>query len=182
MNRQQFHGSDTQILEVLDARRMTEPCIRAAKVLRNVGITEAETLYVRLVDHRVRQRYLRSGIVRPVKRIVNDDRLGHAARAVLQVNFEWVTGSHVVRKNRRPPVNLPGNRFGIRVDQRFRRIEAHPMFGIPRSVHAVVVKLSRLDAVDESVPDKGGPFQQRDAVDFVAVCVVKAHIHAFSAL
>ncbi len=182
MNGQQLYRGDTEMPEILDAGRMREAGIGAAKVFGDVGIANAEPFYMRLVDHRIGQRCLRSGIVRPVEGIVNYDRLGYAERAVLVVNFEWIAGSHIVGKDRSFPVNLTCDCLGIRIDQRFGWIEQHSLLGIPRPVHAVVVQLSRLDAVDKTVPHESCPFHQLDAVGLVAVCIVEADFHTVSPL
>ena len=43
-------------------------------------------------------------------------------------------------------------------------------------MHAVVVKLSGLDAIDKSVPHKRCALQQRDAVGLIPIRIVETHI------
>ena len=73
VDRHQFDRRDTQIGEVLDDHRMSEPRVRAAQFLRNSGVRRGHTLDVRFVDDRLVIRTLRRVVGRPIEERVDDD-------------------------------------------------------------------------------------------------------------
>ncbi len=82
MNRQQFDGGDSEVLQVLDRDRMRETGVGAAQLLRNVRVRAAESLDVRFVHDRAMPRRVRLPIVAPVEEGIDDDAPGDERRAI----------------------------------------------------------------------------------------------------
>src|SRR5207245_10908349 len=78
----QLDGGDAEGLQILDDGRRGETGIRAAQVLRHIGMVHGQALHVRLVDDGLAPRDPRRSIGAPRERGVDDHRLRHEGCAV----------------------------------------------------------------------------------------------------
>ena len=76
---QQLDRGDAEVDEVVDDRRVAEPRVSAALVLRHVRVEAGEALDMCLVDHGALPRHVGPPVVAPVEAVGADD---HAARGV----------------------------------------------------------------------------------------------------
>jgi hypothetical protein len=74
-DRHQLDGSDAELVQVIDDRRMGECTDRAAHFGRYVGVAHREAADIRLVDQPTWREERRT--LRDRRRRLGDDRLGH---------------------------------------------------------------------------------------------------------
>ncbi len=82
VDRQQLHGGDAKLRQVLDSHRMRHAGVGAAQRLGYVRMRLAEPFHVRLVDDRAVQRGVGRAVVAPVERRVDHHALGDERHAV----------------------------------------------------------------------------------------------------
>src|SRR6516225_9024124 len=88
----------------------------------------ADAFDVRLVDHGLTQGDIRRRDAGPVEAVVDDDRLGHAAGGVVDVAGQiFGATTDAIAKNRRPPVDSPGNGARVWINQQLVRVEANSL-------------------------------------------------------
>lgn len=122
---------------------------------------------MQLIDNGFRERYLRWTIIAPVEAMFDNHALGYARCAVLVIAFGVITACNVVREDGSLPIEVARDGLGIGIDEQLVRVEALSLFGLPWTLDAKSIELSRLDAEDESVPDKGRALTQGDAVNLL---------------
>src|SRR5919197_3697324 len=110
MDWQELDRRDADALQMLDHRLRGERRVRAAKLLRYIGMQLGETFDVKLVDHRVLPR--------------------RAWRTVVAPGERWI--DHLA--------GLDFDEARIRIEQHFGRVEAMPALRGIRPVHAVAVE------------------------------------------
>ena len=146
--------------------------VRAANLLRDVGIPYREPLRVRLVDHRAIPRRARRRIVPPRERVVDDDALRHAGSAVRVIHLEiFARASDLIREQRIAPLNGAADRLRIRIDEQLIRIEAVPCLRRIGTVHAISVQLSGAHIGEVAVPDLVAALEHRNAMTLLRIIV-----------
>jgi hypothetical protein len=132
-----------------------EGAVRSPQVVADLRMALREALHVRLVDDRVVPRDLRRPVVLPVEGRIDDDALGDGLGVVLVVELEVgvFRGARYVRQDVGAiPLDRPLDRLRVRVDEELARIEAMPGGGVVRTVDAVPVSPTRLDAGEVAMP------------------------------
>ncbi len=166
VHREQFHGRDAQLHQVLDRGRVRQPGVGAAQFLGDARMQPGEAADVQLVDDGVGPRGLRPAVVLPVVVIVDDDALGDVRRRVPVVAHG--VGDLLLRPVPDVPVDLGRqpelavHRACVRVQQQLRRVPAGADPGIPAAVHPIAVPLTGHHARHEAVPDLVRQFGQRN--------------------
>ena len=83
---------------------------------------------------------IRRSVVAPAQCRVDDHGLRRAGGAILVVARKILIGvTDRVTEKRIAPLKLTGHRFGVRVQEEFRRIESMAVLRLVRSVHAITV-------------------------------------------
>ena len=122
MDGEELDRGDAERLQMLDGRGMREPRVRAALILRHLGMPLREAFDVDFVNDRLVPRRARIAIARPVEVRIGDHRLRHERRGVgvvLRVGIvEEVSEDGLV------PLHLSVDRFAVRIEQQLRRIAA----------------------------------------------------------
>ena len=174
VGRQQLHGRDAEVLEVVHRGVGGEPGVRAADLLGHLVVQLGEALDVQLVDDRVGPLVTRPDllVVSPVEVVPHDHRLRDVRRGVGVVARPGMGGAeHVVVAGGRPRVAVdravrgdrPADRPGVGVEQQLGGVEDPAAHRLPRTVDAEPVALSRLHARECAVPDAQRLLGQRPA-------------------
>ena len=160
---QQLERRDAETLEVLDHRVAGEPQVRPAQLRRHVGVPLRHPLYVALVDHGAVVGDVERSVVLPGEGVVDHDALRHAARRIVRIGNELLPAApHRVGKEIVAPLDRPGDRPRVRVDQQLRGVEAVPQLRLVRPVHAVAVELARRRVGEVAVPHLIGALGEAD--------------------
>ena len=123
-----------------------------------------ETLHVYFVDHRFVQGNRGSFVMLPVKRRIDDNRLRHAPRVIPKILRQIVLIiAHYVTEHLICPAHTACDRFGIRIEQKFRTIEAEAALWIVWAENAEPVQLSRPRIRQEHVPNLISVLTERNA-------------------
>src|SRR5258705_13258798 len=94
VDRQQLDGGNAKALEMLDHGRRRQAAIRAAQIWRYGFAFLRQALDVRFIDDGVFPGYVRAHFAAaPVETLVDDDRLGHAARVFAPGEREGLTAA-----------------------------------------------------------------------------------------
>ncbi len=157
----QLDGGHAELQQVLDDGRVRDAGVGAALLLRDIRMQRREPLHVRLVDHRLRIGRVGVPVARPVEERVDDDGVHHVRVGVVVVARVGV--AEVVAEQRLVPVEPPGHRLGIGIEQDLVRIVPVPVLRVVRAVHPVAVPLSRLHLRQVRVPDERVDVLQLDA-------------------
>ena len=179
MHRQQLHRRDAQLLQILDARIMRQPRIGPAQLLRDIRIAHGKAAHMHLVDDRVRRSASPAGNRRPSRSDRSTTTLfGTKSRIIDRCTFfmsspDWT--SYGI--DRALVIHFARDRLGIGIDQQLARVEAQALFRLPRTVHAIAIALSRLDAAQQPMPHKRRCLLQLHAVDLLARVVEEADVH-----
>src|SRR5688500_5315136 len=142
---------------------------------------DRHSLDVTFVDHRAVPRRLGMLVVPPCERGIDDDALRQPAGAVVGRGLEVaLRPADLVREERVAPLDRPGDRLGVRVDQHLRGIEAVALVRRVRTMHAKPVELARPDVRQVAVPDLVVAFLERNArsLDGGIVALEQAQVHA----
>ena len=151
MHGQQLERGDAELNEVVDDRRVRQPCVRATKLRRYLGVTHGEPLDVCLVYHRVVERDVRSPVVLPVEERIHHHRLWDETSAVAAAGrAERIT--ETIRKHRLVPSDIAVGRLGVRVEEQLAGIAQQALLGTPRAVNSVTVSLTGTDGGKVGVP------------------------------
>ena len=163
----QLDGGHAEAREVLEGGRRGQPGVGSPQFFRDRGVSDREPPDVHLVDHGQVPRGAKQPVVAPRERGVHDDALGHEGRAVPIVLDQVGVGiAHAVAEDRVAPLDGPGDRLGVGIEEQLPGVEAVPGGRLVRAVDAVPVEEpgSALRKVD--VPDLIGALHHRHAVDF----------------
>src|SRR5262245_33574130 len=136
MDRQELDCRDAELQQVIDGRGVRHTGVGAAYLLRNTRVAHRETLDVRLVDHGPVPWRVQPPIVAPVE-VPRDD---HALERVLAAVATRPMGDQA-----RMPHGFAGELLGVRIDEQLVRIAAQATPGIPGSVYAKTVVLTRTE-------------------------------------
>ncbi len=161
--------------QVLGDRRVGEAGVRAAQLLRHVGMQLGEPLDVRLVDDRLVVGHVEPAVALPVEVRAGDHAERHVRAGVLVV-ARLRTLFEVVAEHRRVPVDLTVGGLGVGVEQQLGGVAAQPLLRVVGPVHAVAVALPRLHVGQVAVPDVGVDLAELDA-HLGAVGVDQAQVH-----
>ena len=154
VDRQEFHRSDPEILQVSDRRFAPQAGIGAAQLLRNIRPKLCETFYMHLVNHRLSQRRSRLAVVAPIKCIVDHDRLGHAPGVVAKILREiLLLVAHDVGKHFVSPIHAARDRFRVRIDQYLGVVETQAPLRIVRTRNAIAIELTGARVRKKHMPD-----------------------------
>lgn len=171
----QFDRGHPETDEMTDDGGFRETQIRSAVLRRHVGVPCGKRSHVKFVDNGFLPRPFdprsaRAGVVgrhhrqRGVAQAVDARR---PAERVAVVGDECVVVAEFARDAGRP-----------RIQKQLGGVEAHAACGVPASVRAVAVALSRTDPLDDAVPDAVRPLDQVDP-RLVAVLGNQAHLYQF---
>ena len=181
MHRHQFNGGHTEPLEIANDGGMRQPRIRSAQARRHGRMAAGEAFDVRFVDDGFMKWNVGRLIAAPVEKRVNDDGFGDVWRAVAVVARKiGARMAERVAERGVVPLNRARNRFRIRVNQQFRRIEAMPLFRLIRAVNAIAVAQPRSRLREIDMPDVIRAFRDGNSGDFLrAVAIIEqAEFHA----
>ena len=132
LHRQQLDARDAECQEVLDGSGVPEPGVRAAQVLGHAGVGGGEALDVRLVDHRVGPRHLRSPVALPV--VAGVGRPPRAGRTAPSRGRRRPGPRRRLPGRGRPGRDAACRRWRVRTGRRAAcRVEAVPVTGVPRA-------------------------------------------------
>ena len=125
VHRHQLDRGDAELLQVVDDRGVREPGVRAAQLLRDVGVQLGEALDVRLVDHGLVVGDRAAAVALPVEERVDHHAVGHVRRGVVVVARVLV--AEVVGEERLVPVDLAVDGLGVGVEQQLVRVAAQAL-------------------------------------------------------
>ena len=165
VHRHQLDGGDAEALEVVDDRRVGEARVGAAQRRRHVGVLHREPAHVGLVDDRLVRAARRAGGRCPSRRSGRRRPPWGRAGAVSSV-FGSVGVVEVVAEARPRPVDVAGDRLGVRVEQQLGRVAPQALGGLPRSVDPVAVALAGADVGEVDVPAVAVDLGQLDPLLF----------------
>ncbi len=151
MHGHQLEGGHAELAEVRGDSRVRQPGVRAAQALRHFRVALRQSLDVRLVDDRLVVGDVERVVALPVEERVDDHPEGHVPHGVVVVARVGIT--EVVAEQRLVPVDLAGRGLGVGVEQQLVGVAPKAALGVPRTVDAVAVALSRLDLRQVAVPD-----------------------------
>src|SRR5437773_8584485 len=167
MRAQQLERRHTKFFEVINSRSATETCISTAQFLRQFTPKLAEAFHVHFVDHRFVQRDCRSFVMLPVERHIDDNGLRHAPRVIAKILGEiLLIIAHYVTEHLIGPTHTACDRFGVRIEQKFRTVEAEAAPWIVRPGNTEPVQLSRPHIRQEHVPNLISMLGERNADAF----------------
>ena len=96
--------------------------------------------------------------------VVDHDRLRHSPGVIAKILRQiFLLAADDVTEHLIRPVHLSGDRLRVRIEKKFRTIEAQPALRIVRTGNAETVELSRPHIRQKHVPDLIGVFGDRDA-------------------
>ena len=173
----QFHGRDTQPLEMVDHHGVHEAHVGAADVGRDAGVAHRHGPHVRLVDHGLVVRDPQRPVVAPVEERVGDHRALGVGRRVEVV--ERAVVREPVGVQRLVPGDLAVDRLGVRVEEQLGGVAPVAAAGVVRAVHAVSVALPGHDPRQVTVPDQGLALGQVVTRLPAVVVVEQAQLDAF---
>ncbi len=185
VHRQQLDRGDAEALQVIDHRRAGESRVRAAQLLRNVGMQLRQPLDVRLVDHRVLPAAMRGGRSSPQVKAESTTRLfGHAARVVARVERQVLApAADAIAEMRVGPAQRTLDHACVRIEQQLVRVEAMAALGRVRAVHAIAVEQAGPRFGQVAVPDEVGALRHVDPLDLApALRVEQAKLDALGVL
>jgi hypothetical protein len=120
-------------------------------------------LHVALVDDRPVPRNVERLVEPPRERRVDDDGFRETGGVVVGRRLEILLGpADLVGEERIAPLDRPGDRLRVRIDEELRGVEALPLGRGVRSVDAVAVVLSRAHVGQIAVPDLVGALHHRN--------------------
>jgi hypothetical protein len=180
VNGKKFNCRHTEMLQVIDDRRVRESGILPLQFGRDIGMPDSEALDMDLVDHRFMEGYAKSPIISPIEGRIDDDRLRHKGGTVILVGWSpgFVKG---VRKDCLIPIDPSFDCFRIRIEQQLCRIAPVPLFGPPWTVDAKAVTLPGAYFREIAVPAEGSNFRKIDR-GLVPLFVKEAEFNLFSHL
>ena len=119
VNRHQLDRGDAELLQVVDRDLVAEPGVGAAALLGDPGMAGGESLYMQFVDDRAVERRLRRSVVSPIEVVIDHDALREPSGVLLVVagQIGVLLAGERVAEHRRGPIDLPGERLGVRIDQ-----------------------------------------------------------------
>ena len=118
---------------------------------------------MRLVNHGAVQRDARSLVTLPVESSVDDDRLGDSPCVIAEILRQiFLLIADYVTEHFICPAYFSGDGFCIRIEEKFRTVEAQSAFRIVRTGDAETVQLSGPHIRQKHVPDLIGVFSDRD--------------------
>ena len=124
----ELNRGDADAAQMVDDRRVGDRGVRAADLLRDVGVRHRQALDVRLVDDRLGVRDARVAVACPVEERVDDD-AEHRVRRRIEI-VAGVVLAEVVREERLVPVDLTVDGLGVGVEQELVRVGAPPGRGV----------------------------------------------------
>ncbi len=151
VHRHQLDRGHAEPGQVLGDRGMGQPGVRAAHLLRYVGVQLGEALHVGLVDDRLVVGHVEPAVALPVEVRVGDDAERHVRAGVLVVAGVRAR-LEVVAEDRGVPVDLAVGGLGVGVEQQLGGVAAQPVRRLEGPVHAVAVALARLHVRQVAVP------------------------------
>src|ERR1700693_175446 len=108
-----------------------------------------ESLNVQLVNYGIAQRNREWPVLFPIEVRIDHYAFLHAGRVIVFIKRKvGVAVARLVGENSRFPIDLAGEGFRIRIDQKLVRIKSQSVIGLEWPVDAVAVQLSRLEPVD----------------------------------
>src|SRR5690606_12548389 len=98
----------------------------------------------------------------------------HERRTVALVESEIVArGADLIAEKLVRPLELPHQRFRVRIENELVRIEAMALRGLVRAVHAIGIDGAGARVGKVAVPDLIGVFGQDDALELALACGVE---------
>ena len=159
MDRHQLDRRDSQSLQVLDDRRMRQPLVGAALLLRDQRMQLGQAADVRLVDHGLVVARPRRPVNAPVEVRIHHHRPRHVRRRIRVVALVRVPDG--VGIHRGVPADAALDRLRIRIQQQLGRVAAVPGSRVIGAVDPVPVPLARSDARQVTMPDEPVHLAQR---------------------
>lgn len=153
VHRHQLDRGDAQLRQMGDDLRVREPRVRTAQPLGQAGVKHRQALDVRLVDHRAVVVRTGTAVVTPVEVRIDHDRAHRVRRRVEVVAV--VRLAERVAVDRLAPLDLPGDRTRVRVEEQLRRVAPLPALRLVRAVHPEAVALPRHHPGQIGMADEG---------------------------
>ena len=180
VDRHQFDGGDTKILQVFNDLGMRQTRVGAAEVLRDVRVRHRHALHMGFIDDGLVVRGAWCAVIAPVEERVDHDGLHRMVNAVLGVPAVGVLRiSDVIAEKRGIAVILAGEGTGIGIHEELGGITTLAVVRVPGTVDAVAIALTWLYAGDVAVPDVIVLLIERDSC-FLPIVVNEAEFNAFS--
>ena len=168
MDRQQFDGRNTYMLQVLDHCRRRESAIGAAQVLRDVRVSGCKSVHMQFIDHRPVPRGSQQLVSAPGEGLVDNHAFGYRAGVILVVEGEILFGvTDLVPIQRIGPSDRSCNRLRIGIEQELGRVESVPLLRLIRPMDAVAITLSGTYLRQVYMPDVIGTFLDSNPVSFL---------------
>ena len=162
---QELDRGDPEIDQVLQHGAGREAEVGPTQRLRNPWVPRRHALHVAFVDDGPTPRRARRPIVSPSARWIDDDRSGHARRAVRLAHGEVsLFGTDLIAEDRVVRTDLAGDAARVWIDDQLVGVEAVAALGLPGPVHAVSVELTGAQLWKVAVPYGVGAFAQRHAL------------------
>ena len=125
VHRHQLDRGDAELLQVRGDRRVREPGVRPALLLRHVGVQLGEALDVRLVDEGLVVGDGEAAVALPVEERVDDHAVRHVRGGVVVVRAVLV--AEVVGEQRLVPLDLAAGRLGVGVEEQLVGVAAQAL-------------------------------------------------------
>ena len=165
VDRQQLDGRHAQFEQMTDGRLRSQTGIAPSQRFGNARVLHGESADVRLVDHRLVPGRTQLGIVAPVEFRIDDHCQGGTVGVVPVIEGKVrIRVADAVPEHRIGPAQVASDRLDIGIEHDLVRIEPVSLLRIVRAVHAITVKLTKLNVGQIAVPDNIGLFRQRDTM------------------
>ena len=176
MDGQKLHRGHTEPLEVSDHGRVRHSGVGATNLFGHIRMFLRESLDMNFVDHRLRPKRIRAGIISPVVAIFENQRFRHRSVVGFLAHHQviaWGVGVHGIAPNR-----FAYNRLGIRIEEKLVGVVAESVFRLPRTMCPNPVANTRTNLRYEPVPNALGSLGEGIGLNrFVTGIVEQAYLY-----